>query len=286
MAENWDMLEAESWPRLSPDDRREVLAAIAGALGQDLEVADGEGEPALRLRHRSTGLRLQLVPGGRLEIGLSQAEEEALADLAYRDPMAAPVLDFLAMSTETLRPVQEVRVPPFLLAQRPLGEPILRRLLGPGQPAELGYLSGCLTRDRAGEAIAALAGEGLRLPSESEWEHAYRAGTRTPFPWGAAPPATPLTPRNDYGFDEMGELAELCADGWHPDHRGLPLDGRARSSASRALVVRGGAAELWPWQGCGEWVSLLSAHRSSSDEHEGFLAIRPALSLCDDAVVG
>ncbi|MEV4386168.1 hypothetical protein AB0J68_10760 [Micromonospora sp. NPDC049580] len=41
-------------------------------------------------------------------------------------------------------------------------------------------------------------------------------------------------------------------------------------------TVRGGAADLYPWQGCDEWLLLLSATRY---EHCDFTAVRPAAPL-------
>jgi hypothetical protein len=49
-------------------------------------------------------------------------------------------------------------------------------------------------------------------------------------------------------------------------------------AASEHRIVRGGAANLWPWQGP-DWVVLACAMRNSMEGEDGLLAIRPAMTL-------
>ena len=118
-------------------------------------------------------------------------------------------------------------------------------------------------------------GSAYRLPSESEWEYAARAGTTTPFhtgsmifstnqanyngyfyrPWGwgfyrmRTMPAGEYAP-NAFGlYDVHGNVWEWVKDCWHDDYGGAPSDGRAwtRGGDCGRRVLRGGSWNNSPW---------------------------------------
>jgi eukaryotic-like serine/threonine-protein kinase len=108
-----------------------------------------------------------------------------------------------------------------------------------------------------------------RLPSEAQWEYACRAGTTTPFYFGATltpelanyngnyPYAAEPTgvyrkqttavgrfPPNAFGlYDMHGNVWEWCADPWHGNYIGAPTDGSAWQTGGDAnlRILRGGA---------------------------------------------
>lgn len=119
-----------------------------------------------------------------------------------------------------------------------------------------------------------------RLPSESEWEYACRAGTTTPFHFGetittdlanfrgtdleiggtAYPGFYGSGPKSEYRkkttpvdhfdlantfglYDMHGNVWEWCTDHWHESYKGAPTDGSAwlDSTNEKEYVQRGGS---------------------------------------------
>ena len=105
-------------------------------------------------------------------------------------------------------------------------------------------------------------GKKYRLPSESDWEYACRAGTQTryyfgdnekllgEYAWygkflgGKTHPVGQKKP-NKWGlYDLHGNVWEWCEDGWHENYQNAPTDGTTwneNHSVTNVRVLRGGS---------------------------------------------
>ena len=158
--------------------------------------------------------------------------------------------------------------------------------------------------------LSSETGHGYRLPSESEWEYAARAGTSTSRHWGnqsssqcgyanGADVAARqrfdswttvecndgrvfTAPVGVYGanrlgfFDMLGNALEWVQDCWHDNYQGARSDGRAWTSGGGCAqrVLRGGAWEFGP-------AVLRSAARAraAADAREAVFGFRVARAL-------
>lgn len=223
-------------------------------------------------------------------MGLSESELAAVRAIE-RSGGAEDTLEPFFAGAEVAQPVREVRVEPFLLARHPLTVTQVQHWLPKYEDDYATADSGTARlEDDLDDLLEALP---FRLPSEAEWEYAARAGTTTLTFRGDRKPGEDqllddfgderrtAAAENAFGLAAMGSANEICADVWIPGFAHAPADARPRTgNGSRA--VRGGAADLYPWQGCDEWLLLLAATRY---EHAQFTAVRPVAALPPSAEV-
>jgi len=178
-------------------------------------------------------------------------------------------------ANDTERPRHHVQIPAFRLGRFPVTVAAYQEFR-PGHAANLpGDIpaTGVTWQDAVAycDWRGAITGLDLRLPTESEWEYAARAGTATLYSWGdeiaaslanyryaedtsrvgpGHPTPVGAYPANPFGlYDLLGNVAEWTQDIWHPDYLQAPTDGSAwvaLDATPRDRVLRGGAWDYLP----------------------------------------
>ncbi|HSB03083.1 MAG TPA: formylglycine-generating enzyme family protein [Anaerolineales bacterium] len=145
------------------------------------------------------------------------------------------------------------------------------------------------------QRLSKKTGRAYRLPAETEWEYACRAGTISPFSFGETitidvvnfngehsfrqephgryihvTTAGGTFPPNAFGlYDMHGNLWEWCADNWLDDYSSSPRDNSSyQNKDSRARVARGGSWHEPP--GLCRSASRLKVLQTDADEVMGF----------------
>lgn len=205
----------ERWSARSDDEREQLAARLTAELGPGWDARGlrewrcGDQRHTLAgWRHPRTGLDFHLIPGGAHRVYEGFISEDAAART----------------------------VGPFLLATEPVSQALWDRVLeGEADSDARSRRDPELPIDGITQAGVARflerLGDGLRLPSAQEWDHAAWSGAGTRFPWGpdpdprcqwsadnaageTRPAALHRDVPNAFGLiDMIGNIWELCGDG-------------------------------------------------------------------------
>jgi formylglycine-generating enzyme required for sulfatase activity len=246
--------DAAAFFEAAPSQRGQAVLSALPSLPEGFSVVSAEGR---LFSHAPTGLTFVLIPGGRLEMGLS---DEDIDSIHEQLGSGFPVDDFIERAKKTARPVHSVLARPFMCSFAPLSSNDVRRLS-----------RGKRSRDTfaRAEATALAAETGFRLPSEAELEWLRRDGTDRTFTLDAA--ANPERAARGTANARMAVdgllMSEWAADDFHPSYSGAPVDSSPWMDGDPAGVYRAGT--FLPVQHPVELIDLVAAFRSYGLDEDG-----------------
>jgi formylglycine-generating enzyme required for sulfatase activity len=137
-------------------------AGLAPAAGSATETVTGLPK---RVVHAKTGIEMVLIPAGEFTMG-SPANEVGRNDDEKQHPRVIRKPFYMGVTEVTQSQWQKV------MGDNP------SNFKGDGMPVECVSWEDC-------QKFVQKVGDGMRLPSEAEWEYACRAGSSSPFSFGA-----------------------------------------------------------------------------------------------------
>ncbi len=217
----------------------------------------------IRLESRFLGFGQKIIKNTKRH--QAQYQTEDLGNGVMLEMVSIPGGTFMMGSPKTEEnrrksegPQHKVTVKPFLMGKYPITQAQWNAVMGKNpshykgdnRPVENVSWHDCVEFCKR---LFDKTGKAYRLPSESEWEYACRAGTTTPFYFGktittdlanyngrstyASGPSGVYRgettdvgsfPPNAFGlYDMHGNVWEWCADLWHDNYDGAPTDGSA-----------------------------------------------------------
>lgn len=234
------------WNKCSALIQDLVIEEVQKRLGHDFEWLETKlyscadlSHRTSSFRHKDSGLILNLIPGGTYQMG-----------------------DNNSLWTEE-SPRHPVTIGPFLIGRFPVTHSIWDQQLGLYAPEARGSNLPVTTASwNDCQRWLKWLGSGLRMPSESEWEYACRAGSTSSYFWGDVMDDSycwhqgsvsdtnwpmPVLEHfeagkwNSFGLVDMsGNVYEWCEDQWENDYKSGPKDSNPRFGISAGRVGRGG----------------------------------------------
>jgi len=239
------------------------------------------------IQGKPIGLEMVFIPAGKFQIGSPASEAEHTAEESPR---------------------HVINIPSFFMSRFQITQRQWKVLMDNNPAIFIGNV------DRPVESVSwddvqsfcqklvEHTGKPYRLPSESEWEYACRAGTITPFCFGETITANLATyngaipyqyapqgitnstttevgsyPANAFGLHDMhGNVWEWCEDTWHDDYDLLPKDGKAWTQGGdrSCRVVRGGS-----WRDPAYYCRSAKRYRNVANQGDRTTGFRLAVTL-------
>ena len=279
--------------KLSNEERLALAEDVASLLGSEfraIKVTYGD-LGLVGVEHEPSSLGFLLIPGGEIDIGLGDADLDAIDAFVQADD--AEGQELLQRLLRTCRPVHRVAIPPFLCGDMPLLHGEATDLLETFEDREhpfwgSGESSADVPADlTAREAARACDLAGFRTLSEAEFEYVAREGGRVHWineadeAWRAlfqkSPSQHGMPEENGWGILGL-HLGEWVADGWHPSYEAAPSTRAPWDPKGTPTMFRASGKRAFPWQNRAEILYCHPAYRGVAAPRDRY-ALRFALDL-------
>jgi formylglycine-generating enzyme required for sulfatase activity len=239
--------EIERQARLQAEQAEQARRQAEAKRQAQLAAEQAQREKEARERHRSFTINISdrvpldmiAIPGGKFWMGSPDG-----------------------VGNDSERPRHEVTIAPFFMGKCPITQAQYQAVTGKN-PSHFKGENRPVEKVSWHEAIAfcqqlsKMSDRSFRLPSEAEWEYACRSGTETKFYFGETISAEQVNHSNSNGTSEVGKFQsnsfglydmhgnvwEWCADHWHKNYKGAPIDGSAwiKNADKDFRLLRGGS---------------------------------------------
>jgi formylglycine-generating enzyme required for sulfatase activity len=221
-------------------------------LGNGFEAVESEGRDAAtglwkEIVHKKTGIHLRLIPAGEYDMGSKEGDSNCT-------------------------PVHHVKISsPFYIGKYEVTQAQWQTVMAPYNPS---YWKGeNLPVDniswKNAQEFCKKSGDGLRLPTEAEWEYACRAGSKGRWYfgndesamqsyawwwWNSGSQTQPVGQKKPNAwelYDMLGNVQEWCSDSYGDDYYAECVQGvtdpQGPSNQAGPRVLRGGSWCYYSW---------------------------------------
>ena len=243
-----------------------VAVTLGAALGAEMKIPAGctahpesqsaDSGWADRVLHTRSGIELMLIPAGSFDMGTDGRNAGSNTLPRHKVTFAQP---FYMGKTEVTNAQYRAFVQAAKYDGKPESDPAydlyLRHWRGRSLMSKADSYPVVWVSWKNAKAFCAWAG--LKLPSESQWEYACRAGTTTPYYFGTEQkdfddhgwgltnsdglthPVAEKKPNAWNLHDMNGNVWEWCEDDYVYKYHGAPTDGSARVEGKMTKALRG-----------------------------------------------